>query len=92
MSVLTYACKIETEPGVTVPLERCSVADLTAARVLEARKVGLYTQVTLMLADAARHDLHVPDELRERAARCRGDLRELEGVCVELEDALFAPV
>jgi hypothetical protein len=90
MSALTYACAVEVSPGVAVPLERCSVTDLAAARMLEARKAALYAQVELLLADAAKHDLPVPDGLRERIALWTGDLVELETIRTALLDCLVA--
>lgn len=88
----SYGLLIEIEPGVTRPAIACNVADLTAARQLEQRKIALYTQVELLVADAARYGFQLPDGLRERACQCRGDLRELEAVRSALEDALLQPV
>ena len=90
-STYNYAVLIEVAPGVLRPAIACTAADLAAARQLEARKGALYAQVEVLIADAATYDLHVPDELRERAAGCRGDLRELETIRVLLEDALLQP-
>lgn len=87
----SYGVLIEVEPGVLRPAMACTVADLTAARQLEQRKVALYIQVELLVADAARYCIPLPDGLRERACECRGDLRELEAVRVALEDALLTP-
>lgn len=87
----SYGVLIEVEPGVLRPAMACTVADLTAARQLEQRKITLYVQVELLVADAARYDLPIPDQLRVRASECRGDLRELESVRLALEDALLQP-
>lgn len=87
----SYGLLVEIEPGLTRPAILCNVADLTAARQLEQRKIALYTHVELLVADAARYDLAIPDQLRVRASECRGDLRELEAVRSALEDALLQP-
>jgi hypothetical protein len=63
--------------------------EVEPARQLEQRKIALYAQVELLVADAARYDLALPDGLRERAAECRGDLRELESVRAALEGVLL---
>lgn len=91
MSVLTYGVLVEVAPGVHRPAIVCTPGDLCAARALEARKAALYTQVELLVANAAAYDLPIPEQLRERASGCRGDLRELEAVRLALEDALLHP-
>lgn len=92
MSVLTYALLLEIEPGVLRPAIACNAEDMARAHALEVRKVGLYAQVELLIADAARYGLPIPPEVRERASECRGNLRLLEAVRAELEDALLAPI
>ena len=75
-----------------MPLTACTPsADLAAAHDLEVRKAGLYAQVQLLVAGAAKHDMPVPDELRERTSLWAGDLIELEALRYELENALLAP-
>lgn len=91
MSVLTYAVGIETSPDVRVPLATCTPADLAAAHALETRKIALHAQVELLLAGAAKHDLDVPDALRERISLWTGDLIELEALRYQLEGALLTP-
>lgn len=92
MSVLTYGVLIEVEPGLLRPAIACTAADLTAAHALEVRKVALYAQVELLVADATRWNITLSDELRERAVESRGDLRALEQVRVDLESVLLQPV
>jgi hypothetical protein len=91
VSVLTYGVLIEVAPGVLRPAVACTASDLTAAHALEVRKVALYAQVELLVADATRWIIPLSDELRERAVESRGDLRTLESVRLELEGVLLQP-
>jgi hypothetical protein len=90
--VYNYGVLVEVEPGVHRPTMACTAEDLTRAHALEVRKAALYAQIELLVAAAAKHDLSIPPELRERASGCRGDLRLSEEVRAELEDCLLAPV
>lgn len=89
MSALTYACRLETEPGVTVPIERCTPEDLAHARALEARREGLLVEIRHLIEDAYQWDLQIPQGLREQLASWTGGVPGLERLRDELRDALF---
>jgi hypothetical protein len=88
MSVLTYACRIEIEPGITVPVERCSAEHLARAHALQARREGLLVEVRHLIEEAARYDLTIPDELREALALWSDDVPALEELVGALTDCL----
>mgnify|MGYP003622927669 CR=1 FL=1 len=91
MSVLCYACALEIAPGITVPIGACTVDDLAAAHALQERKETVLAEVARLVADAARYDLPISDELRERLALFAGGLDELLALRCELEETLLQP-
>jgi hypothetical protein len=91
--VVAYATtpeKVEVAAGVLQRLDRCAVNDLIAARQIETQKVGLRAEAELLLADAARHDLVIPQDLRDRLALWCEDLPGIQTLVGELQDALLA--
>lgn len=89
MSVLCYGVRLEIAPGVTVPVESCSTADLAAAHALRGRKERLLAECGRMVHDAARYNLPISPELRERITLWDGDLNEIQQLRDELENALL---
>jgi hypothetical protein len=93
--VVAYATtpgKVEVAPGVLQRLDRCAVGDLAAARAVQVQKVGLRTEAELLLADAARHDLPIAQDLRDRLALWCDDLPGIRVLVDELRAALLRPV
>ena len=89
MSVLSYACAIETAPGVTVPMTECTPLDLARARALEARRERVRQQLARLVAAAIRYNLALPDDTREAVAMWDGDVLTGEQLLEQLRDALL---
>jgi hypothetical protein len=89
--VVAYATtpeKVEVAAGVLQRLDRCAVNDLIAAQQIETQKIGLRAEAELLLADAARHDLQVPEDLCERLSLWATDLPTILILVDELRDVL----
>lgn len=81
---------VEVEGGVQRRIDRCTINDLTAARQIETQKAGLRAEAEMLLADAARHDIPIGEELREQLALWRDDLPGIQALVGELRGALLA--
>lgn len=82
---------VEIEPGIQRRLDRCTVNHLAAARQIETRKAELRAEAEMLLADAARHDILVGEELRERLSLWATDLPTILLLVEELRGALLQP-
>jgi hypothetical protein len=91
MPVLTYACAIETAPGVTVPMASCTALDLARARSLTSRRETLRCELAELISDAIRYDVDLPIQLREAIGEWDGDVLDGERLRDLLRDALLQP-
>jgi hypothetical protein len=83
--------KVEVAAGVLQRLDRCAVSDLTAARQIETRKARLRTEAEMLLSDAARHDIPIGEDLRERLALWAEDLPTIAVLVDELRLVVLQP-
>jgi hypothetical protein len=91
MSVLTYACRIEVAPGVTVNAENITPLDLARARALEARRERLRQDLAGLIADAIHYDMPLTPELREAVAEWTADILDGERLRDQLREQLLQP-